>query len=139
MANPSSWFTAEGSSSVAFGFIEITGSLIPAVSRPERVIYPGVDGVGYWVSGKRGEPFQLTTICDFANEGQALTNYKSYTLQIGRKLDLHYHGALWATCGILDVTFGGTRRLAVVQGGVNVSNGNAGFLLTATWQIESLA
>jgi hypothetical protein len=134
-----SWFTTEGSAVVAHPFIKIEGDLLPASDRPERVIYPGTDGVGYYFNGLRGQPFGIKSICDFATQAAAETEWANYLARVGGKLDLHYLGTLWGTVGILDVTMNSIKRCATTVGGINVASGSTSFLLSASWQIETLA
>jgi hypothetical protein len=135
-----SWFTLEGdpSTTVLFPFITLTGDMIAPADRPERVRYPGVDGVGLWFSGSCGSPFTMESLCDYATQTAARTAFASYVAKIGSKLDLYKNGILWGTVAVHDVTLKRVRTVATTVNGVNVTSGSAAALLTATWNIETL-
>lgn len=136
-ALPSSAFTLPTSTNNLFPFIEIEGDLVPSADRPERVIYEGTDGVGFWFNGERGEPFTITSICDFTSKANAFTAFGSYLSKVGFELNLYYLGSLWGAILVHDVTLSSVKQLATIVGGINTSNGSSGALLRATWKIET--
>lgn len=138
MSLPSSWLSPTGSSAVLFPFISLEGDLIPVADRPERVIYEGVDGIGLWFDGARGEPFTVKTICDFATQAAALGQFGAYKSWIGFALNLYFQSAFWGPVIVHDVTFNGAKKLGRTVGGINVLSGSSAVMLSATWKLETL-
>lgn len=135
---PSSWLAPAGGSAALFPFIKLEGNLAPMVARPERVVYPGVDGIGLWFNGKRGEPFNVTTVCDYATHGAATLAFSGYHGTIGTKKQLFFQGAAWGAVAVLDVQLQGIRVVGSCVGGVYVTGGNSAALLSASWILESI-
>ena len=137
MGVTSHWFTNEGSGTVVHPFLTLDGSLFGTATRPERVMYKGVDGIGFWFDGLRGKPFTIETSCDYASLALAGTAHGSYLSSIGTKKDLYYNGLLFGTVAVSDVELKQIQQLGTTVGGINVS-GAAGVLIRATWTIEKL-
>lgn len=138
MALPNHWMTAEGSATVVFPFLSLTGPLVPSSPKFEREQRAGVDGIGLWLTGSRGEPFQIVTTLDCANQSGAASAYASYGAAILSKKDLYYCGSLWGTVMIQNVVLQSTRAFRSAVGGVQAFTGGAGVLLTVQWTIETL-
>ena len=61
-----------------FQFIALQGHPIPPREQPEVISRGGVDGVGVWRTGKRGEPFELVSQVDVASMDGARRLFKQY-------------------------------------------------------------
>lgn len=132
------WMTAEGSGSVVFPFTTMDGVLVPASQSLEREVRPGVNGIGLWATGVRGEPFQITTQLDCVSVSAGLTAFAAYLAAVGSKKDLYYLEALWGTVLIHKVVFQSVRKFAAGVGGIQGHTGGSGAILTAQWMIETL-
>ncbi len=133
------WMTAEGSATVVFPFTTMEGVLVPPSQTLERDVRPGVDGIGLWLTGERGEPFSIVTRLDCVSVSAALTAFAAYRAAVGTKKDLYYLTALWGTILIHKVVFQGVRKFAAGVGGIQGHTGGSGAILTAAWTIETLA
>lgn len=138
MTLPNHWMTAEGSATIVFPFLTIQGALVPSQPTADREVRPGVDGIGLWKTGNRGQPFQIETSLDCVSLAAAGTAYVAYLTAIHTKKDLYYCGLLWGTVVIHAVTLVGFRTFEAGVGGVQGFSGAAGTLLTAQWTIETL-
>jgi len=136
---PLHWMTAEGSGTVVFPFLSLQGPLMPTAPSFEREVRPGVNGIGIWDTGSRGQPFNLTTTLDCVSVAAAGTAYAAYLAAVLTKKDLHYCSALWGTVVIQAVTLQSIRKLQSAVGGIQSHTGGSGALLTVNWTIETLA
>jgi hypothetical protein len=136
MTLPNHWMTAEGSGTVVFPFLSLQGVLIPSKPTFEREVRPGVDGIGVWLTGNRGEPFSITTTLDCVDVAAAGTAYAAYGAAIPSKKDLYYAGAFWGTVMIQNVVLQSVKKLVGSVGGIQ--GGGATALLTVQWTIETL-
>ena len=136
---PLHWMTAEGSGTVVFPFLSMQGGLLPAQPTFDREQRAGVNGIGVWATGTRGEPFQITTTLDCADAAAAATALAAYGATVLSKKDLYYCGLLWGTVMIQKVTLGKIQKFDAAVGGINDFTGGSGAVLTAIWTIETLA
>lgn len=133
-----SWFTLPGNASVLFPFITAKGVPQPARPTADRVVRAGVNGIGRWQTGTRGEAFAIKTACDYASQALAWSALASYFAKIDDTLDLYWQGELWGECWIQNVTSPGVNVFTSSSGGINVADGASGTLLVANWQLETL-
>lgn len=136
-ALPRHWFSIENSNQVLFPFHTLEGDLLPCTEQIEDVSYNGVDGKGYWLIGKRGEPFTISTSCDYQSTGQCNSIRRQYESWCGKYLKLYYAQQPWELVIVRKVVTKRLRRASTVKGGFNVPEGSSGFLLDATWTIEA--
>ena len=138
MVSPVHWMTAEGSGTVVFPFLSLNGPLMPSQPTFERELRPGVDGIGVWSTGGRGEPFQLVTTLDCVSVAAAGTAFAAYGAALLTKKDLYYCGAFWGTVMIQKVVLGKVQKFTSAVGGIQNFAGGSGALLTVNWTIETL-
>jgi len=136
---PIHYMTAEGSPTVVFPFLVLQGSLQPARQTFDREHRAGVNGIGLWLTGTRGEPFQITTIVDCVSIAAAGTAFLAYVAAITSKKDLYYDGALWGTVVVQNVVLQSIEKFAKGVGGIQDFTGGSGAILTANWTLETLA
>lgn len=132
------WMTAEGDATVVFPFTTMDGALIPAQQNFEREVRPGVNGVGLWQTGSRGEPFTITTQLDCVSVSAASTAFAAYLAAVLTKKDLYYLGALWGTVLVEKVVFVSIKKFAAGVGGIQGHTGGDGAVLTVQWVLETL-
>lgn len=138
MALPNHWMTAEGSGTVVFPFLGMQGALLPARPTFEREIRAGVNGIGVWSTGTRGEPFQISTLLDCADVAAAGSALSSYISAVLTKKDLYYCGALWGTVMVQNVILENIRTFQTGLGGIQGWTGGSGALLSVNWTLETL-
>lgn len=138
MSTPNHRLTMEGNGSTLYGFLEMTGQLLPAVPEMDRVIRTGVNGIGIWYTGSRGKPFTVQTMVDAANTSAAGSLMTAYRATVGTKKDLYYCGNFWGTVLVHDVQLGSIRATGRLVGGVNVLSAAAGAVLRVSWMLETL-
>lgn len=138
MALPNHWMTAEGSGTVVFPFLTLQGALTPSRPTFERELRAGVDGIGLWLTGNRGEPFQITTTLDCTSVSAAGTAFVAYLAAIVTKKDLYYAGALWGTVVVQNVVMQRITKFQVAVGGIQAWTGGSGATLVAQWTLETL-
>ena len=138
MALPNHWMTAEGSGTVVFPFLNISGPLLPTRPTFEREVRPGVSGIGVWSTGSRGEPFQVVTNLDCADVAAAGTALAAYLSAVLTKKDLYYCHALWGTVMVQNVVLQSIKTFAAGVGGIQVWTGGSGVILTVSWTLETL-
>lgn len=139
MPLPFHWMTSERSATVLFPFLSLQGSLFPSRPTFERVMRPGVDGIGVWATGGRGEPFQITTTLDCTSVGNAGVAFNAYGEAILTKKDLYYCGVFWGTVMIQNVIMQSVTKFTSAVGGIQGWSGGSGVVLTVNWTIETLA
>lgn len=137
MTLPNHFMTAEGSATVVFPFLTIQGNLVPTHDRFEREVRAGVDGVGIWNVGSRGEPFTIQTMLDCVSESAAYTAFAAYRSAVLTKKDLYYAGALWGTMLIHSVQLIEVRKLGRMVGGIQ-GGGSSGAALRVQWTLETI-
>jgi hypothetical protein len=138
MTLPNHWMTAEGSGTVVFPFLTIQGALFPTRPTFEREVRPGVNGIGIWSTGNRGEPFQIATTLDCVSIAAAGTAFAAYLTAVLTKKDLYYCGAFWGTVVVQGVVLQQLRTFKTGVGGVQAFTGAAGTLLAVNWTLETL-
>lgn len=138
MTLPNHWMTAEGSGTVVFPFLTLKGALLPSQPMFEREQRAGVDGIGIWSTGDRGEPFSIVTTLDCADVAGAGTALVAYRAAVLSKKDLYYCGALWGTVMIQRVALQQIKSFAAAVGGVQAFTGGSGAMLTVQWTLETL-
>jgi len=67
-----------------FEFIALHGSPLPPVEQIVVLSRPGVDGNSAWRTGKRGMPFQLTSVVDAEDVDAAYSELLKYKKLIGK-------------------------------------------------------
>ena len=134
---PLHYMTPENSSTILFPFLNLNGALVPSRRTFEREVRTGVDGIGIWYTGQRGEPFGVSTLLDCASVAAAGQVFAAYHASIMSKKNLYYCGAFWGTVLIHNVMLTEIRKLTRRVGGINGS-GAGGAMLYAQWTIESL-
>lgn len=138
MSLPNHWMTAEGSGTVVFPFLSLQGALLPTRETHEREQRAGVDGIGVWLTGSRGQPFSIQTTLDCVDLSAAGTAWAAYLNSVLTKKDLYYAGVLWGTILVQDVVLISMRKFQAAVGGVQGFTGGSGVMLTAQWMIETL-
>lgn len=138
MSLPNHWMTAEGSGTVVFPFLSLQGQLVPTRAQFEREMRAGVNGIGLWLIGSRGDPFQITTTLDCASVAAASTAFASYVTANLTKKDLYYCGALWGTVVVQNCVMQSIRKFGTGVGGIQGWTGGSGALLTVQWTLETL-
>lgn len=137
MVTPFHYMTTENSSTILFPFLTLQGVLVPSRQTFEREIRPGVNGVGLWLTGKRGEPFKIATSLDCPTVAAAGQYFAAYHASIASNKNLYYAGAPWGTVLIHHVDMREVRKLTTRVGGINGS-GSSGAMLYVEWTIETL-
>ncbi len=138
MANPLHWMSAENGTTVLFPFLTLNGSLLPSQQTFDRVVRPGVNGIGLWATGNRGEPFGLSTTLDCNSQQAAGLAFAAYHAAVGTKKDLYYSGMFWGTVLIHKVILTEMRKLTARVGGIQNATGQSGVMLYTQWTIETL-
>jgi hypothetical protein len=138
MATAIHWMSPEGSTAKLFPFLTLNGSLVHWRPTFDREVRTGVNGVGIWATGKRGEPFGMSTVLDCNSVAAAGTAFAAYQAAIGTKKDLYYCGAKWGTILIHNVILTEVRKLTTRVGGIQNATGQSGAMLYAQWTIETL-
>jgi hypothetical protein len=134
---PLHFMTAENSNTILFPFLTLNGALVPSRPTFDREIRPGVNGVGLWATGQRGEPFGISTQLDCASVAAAGLVFKAYHASIMSKKNLYYCSVLWGTVLIHNVLLTEIRKLTRRVGGINGS-GSGGAMLYVQWTLETL-
>jgi hypothetical protein len=135
---PFHYMTAEGSGTVVFPFRNLNGTLVPTVPKTEREVRPGVNGIGLWLTGTRGEPFNITTSLDCVDLAAAYTAFTAYKTAILSKKDLYILSVLWGTVVLMDVKLDTIQRFNSAVGGIQNFAGGGGVDLKVTWTLETL-
>lgn len=122
----------------SFEFLSLRGVVMPPRLQIDRpMMRPGVDGVGLWKTGSRGQPFELRSAVDVATVSAGRTLFQSYYQAIGdNPVDLVVDGYNFAAefwrVAILDV------RASQVKGIINSAGGtltNPLAKLVASWTL----
>lgn len=137
MTLPNHYMTAEGSATVVFPFLTIQGNLLPRHDRFEREVRAGVDGIGIWNVGNRGEPFTIQTMLDCVSEAAAFTAFAAYLAAVLTKKDLYYADAKFGTVLIHSVQLIEVRKLGRMVGGIQ-GGGSSGAALRVQWTLETI-
>lgn len=138
MSTAQHWISNYQGSTVLFGFLELTGTLVPSRQQMERIVRPGTNGIGVIYTGKRGEPFQIQTMVDAVDHVAAENMFKAYNLTVGLKKDLYYANRPWGTVLVGNVVLQNIQRTGPMIGGLNVLSAPSGALLTVSWTLETL-
>lgn len=138
MTTPIHWMSAPGSIIRLFPFLTLQGALVPSQPQFERETRPGVNGVGMWNMGSRGEPFGISTNLDCNDETAAGQMFAAYQASVGTRKDLHYCSKLWGTVFVHKVILTEMKKLTTRVGGIQNATGQAGAMLIVQWTIESL-
>lgn len=134
---PLHYMTPEGSAQLLFPFLTLNGALVPSRPTFDREVRTGVNGVGLWYTGRRGEPFSISTQLDCISVAAAGQTYAAYHAAIMTKKNLYYCSALFGTVLIHNVLLTEVRKLTRRVGGINGS-GAGGAMLYAQWTLETL-
>jgi hypothetical protein len=135
---PFHYMTAEASGTVVFPFRSLTGALVPTVPKTEREVRPGVNGIGLWLTGTRGEPFSISTTLDCVDIAAAHTAFAAYKSAIPSKKDLYILSVLWGTVVLMDVKLDTIQRFNSAVGGIQNFAGGSGVDMKVTWTLETL-
>ena len=105
-----------------FQVLEIIGVPDTVAHQLEMVMRPGVLGLGFWDTGKRGRPFQVETRVDAADLAQARSFFENYTRLVGRApVNIIWRGIDLSTYlirfQVLEVRAIDIRSLAAASGG----------------------
>lgn len=138
MATAIHWMSPEGSTTKLFPFLTLNGSLVHWRQTFDREIRTGVNGVGIWSTGKRGEPFGISTMLDCNDVAAAGLTFAAYQAAIATKKDLYYCNAKWGTVLIHNVILTEVRKLTTRVGGIQNATGQNGAMLYTQWTIETL-
>lgn len=131
------YFTTETGNSVLFPFLTMTGPFTPAVEQMEDTSFPGVDGKGYWLTGRRGSPFSLQTMVDYPTTATANGIRQQYESWAGKFVRVFYAGQQWELVIVRNVSIQKLQTVHSVKGGLHVPPGAGGVLLYATWTVEA--
>lgn len=107
----------------------------------EAAIRAGVKGTGWIDTNDRGTPFQVRTWVDVASEGDAQTLVKNYFISVGGdKLgivwrDNDYYGLHGVKFEVIRFEAPRLEVMANITGGLNVSPGNAGVIVSGIWTL----
>lgn len=139
MTAVSSWLSAIGDTNPITGltFLTATGSIIPPQEQIDRVVYPAVEGAGFYFKGKRGEPFDIVTEVDATSFENARAGIGVYADITGQQLDFFYLGYLLGTVLIHKVIELETKATGQIVGGTNGNRVTGGYL-KAQWTFELL-
>lgn len=123
-----------------FAFISLDGN--PDIPKPsvELVARPGVNGLGFFQTGTRGQPFPLRSFTDADTFQTARFLASAYTTLIGTIQPLVWSGLPMAADGIyvevLDVRPVDVRAVA---GGLGVTVENPGAICVCDWFLVAVA
>jgi hypothetical protein len=108
-----------------FQFITVLGHPVGPREQPEVIARSGVDDVGVWRTGKRGEPFELVSQVDVASMDGARRLFKQYVDSIGQdpvvliQDDYDYSAEGWKVV-VLDVEERQRHAIISAVGGLNL-------------------
>lgn len=135
----SAWFSVPSQApTILFPFISAQGAIDGVQMSFDEVIRPGVDGIGVYLTGRRGESFQMDTVCDFSSMAAALAQYAGYASRTGSTLRLYRYGSLLGTVLIQRVQQTSIQPARAAVGGVNIAAGGNGYLLAASWRLRGV-
>lgn len=135
---PVAYLAPVNTAGMLFPFSEFDGTIRPVQKKMDRVVRPGVNGIGIIYLGQRGDPFSIKTACDYATVAaaqSAFSNYRSYT---GQQLDLYQRGTRLGSVLVGNVDEDMIERTGVFINGVNVDGVLSAAILRATWTFEML-
>lgn len=135
---PKHWMAPDESSAILFPFLSMNGTMVHAQQTFEREVRPGVNGVAIWLTGRRGEPFQISTTIDCTSAANAGIAFAAYHAAIATKKNLYYCSALWGTILIHNVVIESMTAFRAGTGGIQNFSGGSGTLLRTSWTIETL-
>lgn len=107
-----------------FTFIALLGNPVPPKGQPQVIARPGVDGVGIWRSGKRGEPFKMVSQVDAPSMRVARNAMAAYVASIEQNPvaliqdDYDYSSEGWKVV-VLDVVQRQCHAIISAVGGIN--------------------
>ncbi len=120
---------------LAFNFIDIVGFPLETTEQPVLEMRAGVDGHALWKTGKRGDPFTVTTWRDCIDIGDAALAAQNYRVARSRSIAIQWAGLIFTTkFDVLDVrpVDRGVESIILGVGGVlGVSNA----LCIAQWHL----
>ena len=121
-------------------FISMQGEATPPRRRLDVESRNGVDGVALWDTGKKGQPFTLTTFVDVADRDAGQDTFGEYLELIEgglvsiMKAD-HGHNIDGYQVAVLAVDVINLKTTENMIGGLNVADGEAGATLRCRWQL----
>ena len=130
-----SFMTVRDSATVVFPFVSLSGDLVPKRRQLERVMRPGVEGIGLLRHANRGQPFSVSTFVDVLDDAAVTATRQAYLAARGTVLDLYWQGVLFDHVLIHDVRTGPWR---VISGSVGGEVQNSTRALPAIWQLEAV-
>lgn len=103
-------------------FLCLLGDVQERQQQIEAFARGGVDGHGFRKLGKRGEPFELTSIVDAPSLEQAKVGYEAYLARVATNpVVLIKDGLNWGTYVVMHVALApkGIKAIANMAGGIN--------------------
>ena len=136
----SSWLsTVAGAPVPEFAFLRAEGVIEGAQQQLQMEDRPGVDGFLVWLMGKKGAPFQMQTQADFASRENALAAYAAACNAVGQKRVLFRFGNNLGQVVVLGVSQLAIQPARTAIGGLNLSQGGNGFVLTLGWTLRGVS
>jgi len=130
---------------VKFTFLNLLGAPQLGQEKLERWERAGIDGPGYRKIGKRGIPFQLTSIIDVETIGDGLEGYQVYLTAAGHNpCRLIKDGEDWGVFKVIGVQLASLSAIGVgsMIGGLGATAEPpyvSGALLACHWALEWIA
>lgn len=123
-----------------FAFVSLDGQPDIPKTRVEVVARPGVDGLGFFSTGVRGQPFVLRSFTDASDFGFARWLASQYTTIIGTIQPVIWSGLSMPASGVyvmvLDVI---PVEVRTVMGGVGVTTSTPGGICVCDWVLAPVS
>ncbi len=116
----------------------IDGAVNSSAETARNIRRPNIDGVAFLLMGKTTSPFAMRSMVDTTTANAANVEMDAYKALAGTLVTVVDNLAISHTLVmVLDVSPEPTREAKTVTGGINVSEGAAGFLVVATWTLQA--
>lgn len=134
------WFSEPTQApNVLFPFLHLTGDIAGIQQQLEVIERPGVNGVGVYLTGLRGEPFGMESSCDYGTRAAAWQAYAAYVSRVGTRLSLYkYGGQYLGDFLVMKVTMKPLKNASAANGGINLTDGYSGVVLQCSWQLRGV-
>lgn len=122
-----------------YPFVSMTQFPIAEKATIEIESRPGVDGLYFWNTGKRGRPFQVQTFADVNNVQSAGLLMTLYEQEIGKVVPVMFAGIFMPSqYMVIDVEPipEGIRQVAAGVGGLSYPSTSAG-IIQAVWTLAA--
>lgn len=127
-------------------FTILKGQVVPPSERLESHERPGVNGTGFWKLGTAGHPFVLRSIVDCASLADAEHTFSDYLSHKGDavltliKDGMDYSAHVTPAWGVkvVDVRQVELTARGAIVGGLNVTDGNDGYVLVCEWSLVAM-